>query len=61
MALGGFVTLEADGLPTFPMLPSVPGVYCFDLGRDDLGMRTLYIGKSAVTETARIQLSQRQI
>jgi hypothetical protein len=30
-----------------PTLPAVPGTYRFDLGLDDLGIRTLYIGESA--------------
>lgn len=42
----GAVTLDADGLPRFPALPAEPGLYRFDFGVDDEGVRSLYIGES---------------
>lgn len=42
----GPITLDAEGLPKFPRLPRVPGLYRFDFGRDDDGVHTLYIGES---------------
>jgi hypothetical protein len=42
----GPVTLDADGLPVFPQLPRVPGLYRFDFGIDESGTRRLYIGES---------------
>lgn len=42
----GPITLDADGLPKFPLLPRVPGLYRYDFGLDDAGVRTLYIGES---------------
>ena len=42
----GSVTLDAAALPRFPALPHAAGLYRFDFGLDDLGIRTLYIGES---------------
>lgn len=42
----GAVTLDGAGLPHFPPLPPGPGLYRLDFGRDDEGVRTLYIGES---------------
>ncbi|SDU77163.1 hypothetical protein SAMN04488563_5440 [Jiangella alkaliphila] len=42
----GPITLEAAGLPCFPPLPRLPGLYGFDFGIDHAGVRTLYIGES---------------
>ena len=42
----GPVTLDAAGLPRFPVLPGAPGLYRFDFGPDELGVRTFYIGES---------------
>jgi hypothetical protein len=44
--LAGAVTLDGNGLPLFPPLPSAPGLYQFDFGRDATATRTLYIGES---------------
>lgn len=43
----GPVTLDAAGLPQFPPLPRLPGLYRYDFGLDETGVRTLYIGESA--------------
>jgi hypothetical protein len=42
----GLLGLDEAGLPTFPPLPSGPGLYRFDFGTDDEGVRVLYIGES---------------
>lgn len=42
----GPVTLDAAGLPKFPALPRLPGLYRYDFGLDQSGVRTLYIGES---------------
>lgn len=42
----GPVVLDAEGLPKFPSLPRLPGLYRYDFGLDDAGVRTLYIGES---------------
>jgi hypothetical protein len=42
----GAVTLDVSGLPLFPALPRLPGLYRYDFGVDERGMRTLYIGES---------------
>lgn len=42
----GPITLDDAGLPKFPPLPSVPGLYRYDFGLDGSGARTLYIGES---------------
>lgn len=42
----GQINLDAEGLPKFPPLPRVPGLYRYDFGLDDAGVRTLYIGES---------------
>lgn len=42
----GAVTLDVAGLPSFPRLPRLPGLYRFDFGLDESGLRTLYIGES---------------
>ncbi|AMB59180.1 hypothetical protein AWU67_10250 [Microterricola viridarii] len=42
----GTVELDATGRPAFPKLPSVPGLYRFDFGIDQVGMRVLYVGES---------------
>jgi hypothetical protein len=42
----GAVTLDHEGLPLFPPLPSSPGLYRYDFGLDSAGVRTLYIGES---------------
>lgn len=42
----GALTLDGEGLPSFPPLPPAPGLYRFDFGTDDEGVRTLYIGES---------------
>jgi|SRR5215207_9617786 hypothetical protein len=42
----GAVTLDVSGFPLFPALPRLPGLYRYDFGVDERGMRTLYIGES---------------
>lgn len=42
----GPITLDDAGLPKFPALPRVPGLYRYDFGVDGSGTRTLYIGES---------------
>lgn len=42
----GSIVLDANGFPRFPTLPRDPGLYRFDFGSDDAGIRTLYIGES---------------
>ena len=42
----GPITLDAAELPKFPPLPRLPGLYRYDFGLDDAGVRTLYIGES---------------
>lgn len=42
----GPITLDDAGLPKFPALPQVPGLYRYDFGFDGAGARTLYIGES---------------
>lgn len=42
----GPITLDDAGLPKFPALPQVPGLYRYDFGFDGSGTRTLYIGES---------------
>ncbi|OZB77850.1 MAG: hypothetical protein B7X41_20555 [Microbacterium sp. 14-71-5] len=42
----GSVALDAEGLPLFPPLPILPGLYRYDFGVGDDGIRTLYIGES---------------
>jgi hypothetical protein len=42
----GTLSLDAEGLPAFPVLPREPGLYRFDFGSDDEGVRTIYIGES---------------
>ncbi|CAI9419241.1 hypothetical protein [Nocardioides sp. T2.26MG-1] len=44
--LAGAVTLDSAGVPDFPTLPSKPGLYRYDFGTDDAGVRTYYIGES---------------
>lgn len=44
--LAGTVTLDSRGVPRFPELPDVPGLYRFDFGRNEQGIRTLYIGEA---------------
>jgi hypothetical protein len=44
--LAGAVTLDSAGVPNFPRLPSKPGLYRYDFGTDDAGVRTYYIGES---------------
>jgi hypothetical protein len=56
----GPVTLDAAGLPRFPVLPGAPGLYRFDFGPDELGVRAFYIGESKSVRR-RNQLSQRQV
>lgn len=42
----GRVTLDDEGLPKFPPLPRLPGLYRYDFGVDDNGVRTFYVGES---------------
>jgi hypothetical protein len=42
----GVLSIDAAGLPVFPSLPRAPGLYRFDFGLDDEGVRTIYIGES---------------
>jgi hypothetical protein len=42
----GTVVLHAEGLPRFPPLPRLPGLYRYDFGIDGAGVRRLYIGES---------------
>ena len=42
----GSITLDPAGLPKFPSLPRLPGLYRYDFGPDSSGIRTLYIGES---------------
>ncbi len=44
--LAGSVTLDSEGVPQFPTLPQVPGLYRFDFGLAPDGVRTVYIGES---------------
>ena len=44
--LAGNVTLDAKGVPRFPAVPDAPGLYRFDFGQDERGIRTLYIGEA---------------
>ncbi|CAN5374893.1 hypothetical protein BH23ACT6_BH23ACT6_18940 [soil metagenome] len=43
----GELSLDGDGSPLFPLLPASPGLYRFDFGVDDEGVRSLYIGESS--------------
>lgn len=43
----GELSLDGDGLPLFPLLPDGPGLYRFDLGVDEGGVRALYVGESS--------------
>ena len=43
----GELSLDGDGLPLFPLLPASPGLYRFDFGVDDEGVRAWYIGESS--------------
>jgi hypothetical protein len=42
----GPIRLDAQQLPLFPPLPGEPGLYRFDFGVDDEGVRVIYIGES---------------
>lgn len=42
----GQITLDGAGLPKFPPLPRLPGLYRYDFGLDENAVRTLYIGES---------------
>ncbi len=42
----GLVLLDPDGFPRFPPLPAQAGLYRFDFGLGNAGVRTLYIGES---------------
>lgn len=42
----GAISLDDAGLPRFPDLPRVPGLYRYDFGIDESGVRALYIGES---------------
>lgn len=42
----GAVEVDAEGLPRFPSLPRLPGLYRYDFGVDENDVRTLYIGES---------------
>lgn len=42
----GSITLDAAGLPKFPSLPRLPGLYRYDFGVDETGIHSLYIGES---------------
>lgn len=42
----GSITLDGAGLPKFPSLPRLPGLYRYDFGLDVSGTRTLYIGET---------------
>lgn len=42
----GQVRLDGEGLPEFPPLPRLPGLYRYDFGVDDNGVRILYVGES---------------
>jgi hypothetical protein len=42
----GPISLDDAGLPRFPALPRVPGLYRYDFGVDDAGIRTSYVGES---------------
>lgn len=44
--LAGPIALDGEHLPIFPPLPSQPGLYRYDFGMDDRGVRTVYIGES---------------
>jgi hypothetical protein len=41
----GSITLDAQGYPSFPLLPAAPGIYRFDFGIDGDGLRVVYIGE----------------
>ncbi len=55
----GGLSLDHAGVPVFPSLPNRPGLYRFDFGLDDEGVRILYIGES-VSLRQRQQLPERQ-
>lgn len=42
----GQITLDDVCLPRFPPLPRLPGLYRYDFGLDNNGVRTLYVGES---------------
>lgn len=42
----GKLSLDNTGIPVFPLLPTRPGLYRFDFGLDDEGVRILYVGES---------------
>jgi hypothetical protein len=42
----GSLSLDAERLPSFPPLPAEPGLYRFDFGVDDEGVRVIYVGES---------------
>ncbi len=42
----GGLSLDHTGVPVFPLLPTRPGLYRFDFGLDDEGVRILYVGES---------------
>ncbi|GAB3168155.1 hypothetical protein GCM10027059_30390 [Myceligenerans halotolerans] len=42
----GEVSLDGAGFPQFPTLPKAPGLYRFDFGTDEDGVRIYYIGES---------------
>lgn len=42
----GQLTLDTGGKPHFPPLPDLPGLYRYDFGMDEQGVRTVYIGES---------------
>lgn len=42
----GQIVLDPNGFPRFPALPRDPGLYRFDFGTGNDGIRTLYIGES---------------
>lgn len=44
--MAGQITLDAQELPLFPPLPGLPGLYRYDFGLDEHGIRTYYIGES---------------
>ena len=41
----GSITLDANSHPSFPPLPSLPGLYRFDFGIDQNGLTVVYIGE----------------
>jgi hypothetical protein len=51
----GSIVLDEKGYPSFPSLPSAPGIYRFDFGIDGDGLRVVYIGEGKNVANRAIQ------